>query len=313
MINEERIFIDTDIKIGATVSYQDKTIKRPLVLLIAGTGSMDRDGNSAALKTNIYKELSDMFVEMGYVCIRYDKRGCHESKAPLSTHTLNALVDDAANIIHYAKNLDYIDEEKIVVYGHSEGAMITTLLTKDESLDLRGIILLSGAAMSLKDAMVYQNYLLLEEVKDMKGILGWYLRKVLTKSKIDSQINGIFDKARKSKKDLLFYGGSIIPTEYIKQHEALTKEDYIEMLKSYKGEILALTGKSDVQANYKLLESISSLENITISTPDHVNHLLRDVDSESNIMNLKKEYKLSIKKPISTKIKASIKDWVNKL
>ena len=167
--------------------------------------------------------------------------------------------------------------------------------------------------MSLKDAMVYQNYLLLEEVNDMKGILGWYLRKVLTKSKIDSQINGIFDKARKSKKDLLFYGGSIIPTEYIKQHEALTKEDYIEMLKSYKGEILALTGKSDVQANYKLLESISSLENITISTPDHVNHLLRDVDSESNIMNLKKEYKLSIKKPISTKIKASIKDWVNKL
>ena len=31
MINEERIFIDTDIKIGAIVSYQDKTIKRPLV------------------------------------------------------------------------------------------------------------------------------------------------------------------------------------------------------------------------------------------------------------------------------------------
>ena len=34
---------------------------------------------------------------------------------------------------------------------------------------------------------------------------------------------------------------------------------------------------------------------------------------ESNIINIKKEYKLSFKKPISTKIKKSIKDWSVKL
>ena len=254
-----------------------------------------------------------MFVQIGYVCIRYDKRGTHESKGSGLNFGLSDLVNDAANIIHYAKKLDYVDEEKVIVCGHSEGAMITTLLTKDKNLDLKGIILLSGACMSLKDAMMYQNYLVLEQVKDMKGILGWFLRKILKKENIEKQISDFFLKAEQSKKNVYFYKGSIIPTKYINEHKDLTKEDFIKFLKAYKGEILALTGKSDVQADYRVLDEISLFNNVTISTPEKVNHVLRDIDGESNIINIKKEYKLSFKKPISIKIKNSIKDWTEKL
>lgn len=313
MINEEKVIISNDINIGATIAYKDKKEKRPLVLLIAGTGSSDRDGNSLGFKSNIYKKLSDMFVEIGYVCIRYDKRGTHESKGAGLNFGLSDLVTDAANIIHYAKKLEYVDEGKVVVCGHSEGAMIATLLTKDEDLDLKGIILLSGACMSLKDAMMYQNYLVLEQVKDMKGILGWVLRKILKKESIEKQISDFFLKAEHSKKNIYFYKGSIIPTKYTREHNALTKEYFIELLKAYKGKILAITGKLDVQADYRVLEAISSFDNVTIDMPEQVNHVLRDVDGESNIMNIKNEYKLSFKKPISTKIKNSIKDWSGKL
>ena len=313
MINEERVIISNDINLGATIAYKDKKEKRPLVLLISGTGSLDRDGNNLGFKSNIYKELSNMFVEMGYVCIRYDKRGTHESKGAGLNFGLSDLVNDAANIIHYAKKLDYIDEEKVVVCGHSEGAMIATLLTKNEDLDLKGIILLSGACMSLKDAMMYQNYLVLDQVKDMKGILGWFLRKTLKKESIEKQISDFFLKAEQSKKNVYFYKGSIIPTKYTREHNSLTKEYFIELLKVYKGKILALTGKSDVQADYRVLEEISSFENVTIDTPEQVNHVLRDVDGESRIMDIKKEYKLSFKKPISSKIRDSIKDWSGNL
>jgi len=313
MINEERITISTDINIGATIAYQDKNEKRPLVLLITGTGSLDRDGNGIGFKSNIYKELSDMFVQMGYVCIRYDKRGTHESKGKGLSFGLSDLVNDAANIIHYAKKLDYIDEEKVVICGHSEGAMIATLLTKNDDLNLKGIILLAGACMSLKDAMIYQNYLVLEQVKDMKGLLGWFLRKTLKKEDIEKQVSKLFTKAEETKKDMFFYRGSIMPSKYIKEHNALTKEYYIETLKAYKGKVLAITGKSDVQANYRVMENISSLDDVTIYAPEQVNHILRDVDGKSNIMNIKKEYKLSFKKPISSKIKSSIKEWSRNL
>lgn len=311
MINEEKVMIPSDINIGTTIAYQDKEQKRPLVLLIMGTGSLDRDGNGLGFKSNLYKELSDMFVDMGYVCVRYDKRGTHQSTGDAKTSGLSDLVNDAASVIHYAKRLDYVDEDKVVVCGHSEGSMIATLLTKTE--DLQGIILLSGACMSLKDAMLYQNYLVIEQVKDMKGILGWFLRKSLKKSDIEKQVSDIYERAEKSNKARYFYKGTFLSTKYMKEHNALTKEDYIELLKAYKGKILAITGKADVQADYRVLEDISSLDGVTIYTPKQVNHVLRDIDGKSNIMNIKKEYKLSFKKSISPKIKDSIKDWSSKL
>jgi hypothetical protein len=191
--------------------------------------------------------------------------------------------------------------------------MIATLLTKNEDLNLKGIILLSGACMSLKDAMRYQNYLVVDQVKSVKGILGWFLRKTLKKESIEKQISDFFLKAEHSKKDVYFYKGSIIPTKYTREHNALTKEHFIELLKTYKGKILAITGQSDVQADYRVLDEISSFENVTIDTPEHVNHVLRDVDGESNIFDIKKEYKLSFKKTISQRIKDSISDWSSKL
>lgn len=311
MIKEEKIIIHNDINIGATVAYKDKEEKRPLVLLIMGTGTLDRDGNGFGFKSNLYKDLSDMFVDMGYVCIRYDKRGTHESTGNVKTSGLSDLVNDAANVINYAKKLDYIDSEKIVVCGHSEGSMIATLLTKTENL--QGIILLSGACMSLKEAMLYQNYLVIEQVKNMKGILGWFLRKTLKNTNVEKQVSDIYEKAEIASKETYFYNGTLLNTKYMREHNALTGEDYINLLKAYKGKILAITGQSDVQADYKTLERISDIEGVTISTPKELNHILRETDKEPNIMNIKKEYKVLLKKPISPIIKETISKWTEEL
>lgn len=306
-ITEEKIIIPSDINIGATIAYQDKEQKRPLVLLISGTGSLDRDGNAIGFKTNLYKDLSDMFVEMGFVCIRYDKRGTHESKTSNMNFGVTELVDDAATIIKSAKNLEYIDPERVIVCGHSEGAMITTLLT--EKTDLKGIILLAGAGMSLRDASTYQNYLIVDQVKDMKGILGWFLRKLVKEDKIEKQLDELYEKAERCKKDTFFYKGSIIPAKYMREHGRLTTKEYLELLKSYKGKVLAITGKSDVQADYRKLELLEGLESVSIETPKGINHLLRDTDNEPDILNIKKEYARTLKQPISSKISNSIREW----
>lgn len=306
MIKEEKAVVTNDINIGITIAYKDKKEKRPLVLLISGTGSLDRDGNSFGFKTNLYKDLSDMFVNMGYVCIRYDKRGTHESKGTNLNFGLSDLVNDASTIIRSAKNLDYVDKEKIVVCGHSEGAMIATLLTEKESL--RGIILLGGACMGLEEAMIYQNYLVIEHAKDIKGILGWFLRKNLNPNNIEEKVSEIFKKAKQSKKDILFYKGSIIPTKYINEHHELTSKEYAELLKKYKGKILAITGKSDVQADYRKLSLLENTD-ASIHTPENLNHMLREISSKPNIMNIKKEYKNSFKKEISSNLRLLIKTW----
>ena len=202
-IIEERVIIDGENKIGATISYLKNDEKKPLVLLIMGTGKLNRDGNGFGFNSNIYKNLSDMFVNMGYVCVRYDKRGTHESTGKFNATGLSDLVADSARVIEYAKQLDFVDENRIIACGHSEGAMIATLLTKQEKLE--SIILLGGACICLKSAMEYQNLKVLDEFKNKKGLLAWYLNKIMSKEKIYKQLTDLYEKAKNSKKDTFFY------------------------------------------------------------------------------------------------------------
>ena len=79
-----------------------------------------------------------------------------------------------------------------------------------------------------------------------------------------------------------------LSTKYMNEHNALTNEDYLDLLKVYKGKILAITGKCDVQADYKKLDDFSCIDGVTVCAPERVNHVLRNIDGNSNIMNVKK-------------------------
>ena len=81
---EERVFINGENKIGATISRPDDK-QRPLVLLIMGTGKTDRDGNMKGFKTDLYKNISDMFVDMPSRGIHERARG-YEGECPFREH-----------------------------------------------------------------------------------------------------------------------------------------------------------------------------------------------------------------------------------
>ena len=321
MINEERIKVKgKGVELGATIACSNEALiehhqtgkKMPLVLLIAGTGSLDRDGNSMAMKTNIYKDLSNYFAEQGYACVRYDKRGTHESKAKLSTMSLTSLTDDAKTIIEHCKEFPYVDENNIVVCGHSEGAMIATLLT--EKTDINKVILLAGAGMSLKDAMHDQINRMMQEANERKGFTYWMLRKALKGGeKAIKQIDGMFEKAEKSKKKMMFYRGAFMPTEYVREHNQMTAEAYLEILKKYKGRILALTGTADLQADHTKLALLRDLPNATLFAPEGVNHMLRKVQGDNSMLDVMKQYKKQFKskQPLDTTTVEFMKNWID--
>ena len=307
-IIEEKVIIDGEIKIGATISYSDNIKKRPLVLLIMGTGKLDRDGNMKGFKSNLYKDLSDMFVKMGYTCIRYDKRGTHESSGSFKKTGLSDLVNDSATVIEYAKNLPYVEQNRIIACGHSEGSMVATLLTKQQKLE--SIILLGGACMCLKSAMEYQNFKILDEFKNKKGFLAWYLRKMINKEKVTKQLTKLYEKAKNSKKDTFFFRGAFLPSKWLKEHGSLLDEDYIKMIEEYNGKVLAITGQSDLQADYTCLDKLKEFENVTTYTPEKVNHMLKEIDDDNSYLTLQKQYKRLAQKPIHEGIQNQIQEFL---
>jgi len=249
-----------------------------------------------------------MFVNIGYVCIRYDKRGTHESGGKFNTAGLSDLVNDSANVIEYAKGLSYVDENRIIACGHSEGSMIATLLTKQTKLER--IILLGGACMCLKSAMEYQNFAVLDEFKDKKGLLAWFINKTMNKEKVKKQLNALYDKAKNSPKDTFFYKGAFLPAKWMREHGALTDEDYIKMIEEYNGKVLAITGQADLQADYTYLDKIAEFENITTYTPDKVNHMLKEIDDNNSILTVQKQYKRLAKNPMHEGIQRQIEEFL---
>lgn len=309
VIKENRITIKGGVSIGATVSYPDGSKKHPAIVLIMGTGKTDRDGNEKGFKTDLYRNFAKMFAEFGFVTVRYDKRGTYQTEGNYNTAGLSDLIDDAISVIRYTKSLPHVDETKVIVCGHSEGAMIATLLSTKE--DTAGLLLFGGAATCMKDALLYQNYIAAEEFAKKKGLLGMLLRSQASQKKTDAKINAMFQKCISTKKDRVFFGGAMLNAKWVKEHASHCSEDYVALLRQYCKPILAVTGTGDISTDYRRLSALHNIPDAECFTPQNVNHILREIDDDNSVMTIKKQYGRLAAQPVHSATEQRIKDWLN--
>ncbi|HEX3430472.1 MAG TPA: alpha/beta fold hydrolase [Rhizomicrobium sp.] len=129
----------------------------PLVLIVAGSGPVDRDGNSpkGGLDTDCYKLLADALAAQGIATLRYDKRGVGQSAVPDLDErllTVSAFVDDAAAWIQ--KLWSDPRFSTLTVLGHSEGALVGLLAAQRIPVD--GYISVAGAGEPLAKLLLGQ-------------------------------------------------------------------------------------------------------------------------------------------------------------
>ncbi len=101
------------------------TLPAPMVLIIPGSGSVDRNGNAGALQGNTYALLATALAQAGFASVRYDKRGVGASAAAGPSESglrFETYVDDALAWIRILR----ADKRftTCVVAGHSEGSLI---------------------------------------------------------------------------------------------------------------------------------------------------------------------------------------------
>jgi uncharacterized protein len=99
----------------------------PVVLIIAGSGPTDRNGNALALglHDDAYELLASALERQNIASLRYDKRGIGASAAAMSSEkdlTFDTYVDDATGWLRKLRADGRFT--KIVVAGHSEGSLI---------------------------------------------------------------------------------------------------------------------------------------------------------------------------------------------
>lgn len=308
MTREERVRIQGDVTIGATITRPEGDGIRPALVLIAGSGKTDRDGNMGSVRLNMYRDLADMFTGWGYVTIRYDKRCTYETGGDRWNSGLDELVADAASVVRHMKSLPYVDSDKIVVCGHSEGGIIATLLSERERI--HGMILLGIAGTSLRDALYYQNGLVAEEARRTGGIKGLILRRACSVERNIAKVDAMFERCMGTERNTILFGGGLVNAKWIREHASYSSEDLVSMVKGFDGPVFAVTGTADISAESDRLELFRGAPNVECHAPSGVNHILREVDDGNSILDFKRQYVRLSTEPFHRETCESMRGWL---
>ena len=116
----------------------------PVVLIIAGSGMTDRDGNSLLLsgKSNCLKMIAESLAQSGIASLRYDKRGVARSApARAATNSVDIQADDAARWVAWLGQSPRF--RGVAIAGHSEGSFVGILAAQRGGV--RALVSLSSA------------------------------------------------------------------------------------------------------------------------------------------------------------------------
>lgn len=305
-IEEEVVFYNDDIKFTGTLSYPKAKGPFPAIILISGSGQQERDEDVAGFK--VFALIANYLSNTGFAVLRYDDRGMGGSDAGnLEEATSKTFAEDAFAAFTFLSQRKEIDPKKIGFLGHSEGAMIGTMLAAEHK-EIAFLVLMAGPGVTGEQIILSQIEAIIrasgaseEEIqhaiKSQERIMeavktdrGWEEIKEMTiedlkKSIVElpaearSEID-ISDSALEERADLQIKGVRS------KWYRFFIQYDPAKDLEKVKCPVLALFGEKDLQVLANLNETAmkNALEkagnkNFTTKIFKDANHLFQKADS----------------------------------
>jgi len=149
VFSESEIVLETSTgQIFGTLVVPVNVKTSPLVLIIAGSGPTDRDGNSPlGVQTNTYKMISENLAENGIASLRFDKRGIAQSRSAMTAES-DLRFETYVNDVNAWISLLRSDKRfsSIIVLGHSEGSLIGMIAAEQSKIS--AFISIAGAGRS---------------------------------------------------------------------------------------------------------------------------------------------------------------------
>jgi pimeloyl-ACP methyl ester carboxylesterase len=245
---------------------------QPVALIIAGSGPTDRDGNNPMARNFALKRLAEALAQNGIASVRYDKRGVAQSKPAAPREEDLSVPRYVTDIVAWSKKL-HADPRftKLILIGHSEGALMASLAANEAGAD--ALITLSGSGRPIDD--VLREQLATKLPPALLASSQWIMDQ-LDKGQMQFQVPEPL---------MILFRPSVQP--YL---ITLFREDPAQAFAKVKAPALIIQGSHDIQVDIKDAEALKRArpEAKLVLIPG-MNHMLRitptDLDAQKATYN----------------------------
>ena len=315
-----------NVKIAGTLTLPRSAGPHPVVLLITGSGSQDR--NETIAGHHPFLLLADYLTRNGIAVLRVDDRGIGGTDTGSLSATSENFAEDVLAGVSFLKQRKEIDPKMIGLIGHSEGGMIAPMVAA-RSKDVAFIVLLAGLGQTGEDVIYTQT----ELIHKAQGTPPETLTHIISLSR---RINAVVKTETDGKRieqrineEIAAYAGTLSePEKQLFDPAAATIKTFMPMyktpwyryfimfdprpvLKNVRVPVLALNGEHDLQVAWKEnLDLIAASlkaggnENVTTKAFPKLNHLF-----QTSPTGLLSEYS-QIEETMSPEVLKTMSDWI---
>lgn len=261
---QDNLFTEEEISVSSlidgTLLTPNTNEKQILVIIIAGSGPTDRNGNQNFMKNNSLKKLAEGLANEGIATYRYDKRIVKQIRqGNIDKNVMfDDFVSDAVEVITYFKEKEA--HSKIYIVGHSQGSLVGMLAVKDLA---DGFISLAGAGQNIGDVIV-------DQVTNMAPKLGEEAQKVVDKLK-NGETTSEFPPMLASVFNIDIQPFMINWMQY----------NPTEVIRKLKIPILIVNGTKDLQVSKEEAQLLKDAnENAELKIIENMNHVLFEIEGD---------------------------------
>jgi pimeloyl-ACP methyl ester carboxylesterase len=271
----------------------------PAVILVGGSGPTDRDGLVAGIP--VLGQLAGDLVEAGFLVVRYDKRGVGQSGGRAETSTLADYAEDVRAIVRWLeKEREDVDDRRIAVVGHSEGAWVA-MQAAARDRRIAALALVAAPSTTGAELVLEQQRHLLERMKTPDA-------EKQAKIELQKQINAAAVTGS---------GWENIPAELRKAADSPWFQSFLSfdparVMKDVRQPVLVVQGQLDTQVRPHHAETLGALAKARnrkvaadVAVVPGVNHLL--VPAKTGEVD---EYATLPDKEVASAVTATIATWL---
>jgi uncharacterized protein len=162
-------------RLAGTLCSPDPSRPTPLVLMLHGTGPLDRNENMPGQRLDAFNTFAHGLCERGYASVRYDKRGCGKSTGDYLRAGHADLVADAVAWVDAIQARGWCEPGRLYLLGHSEGCLIAPQVGRQRE-SIAGHILVCPTIQPIETVLMKQAAQIEHELTTLAGFRGIALR-----------------------------------------------------------------------------------------------------------------------------------------